>query len=891
MNPEDINKSSKGDDEMIKDESVKTPSSNEKDQATSVKERNDVVDLSEEDLQLKTDLDMLVERIQEKNLDLMSSILTQLKDIIRTSTSSMTAVPKPLKFLRPHYSTLTKTFDSWSEGPLKVQFADILSVLGMSYSDPSKRESLKYRLHGVTSDPSVWGHEYVRHLAAEIGAEFVERQEKDIATDDLMDLALLIVPFFLTHNAEADAIDLLQELGAVEKVTPYVEADNASRVCLYITSCVNLLPFPEDVAMLRTAHAIHRKFNQLTQALNVAIRLDDMSLIREDCEAAEDPLLKKQLAYILARQRIPFDMGDEELNDALNNIHLSDHFHYLGKELSLMDPKVPEDIFKSHLEVARTGLGSSGVYSAKQNLANTLVNSFVNAGYSNDRLVLVDDEKSSWIYKNKDSGMISATASIGLLQLWNVDMGLSLLDKYLYSSEENVKAGALLGIGITNVAVRNEADPALAILSEYLETGSTKLRATAILGLGLAYAGSNREDLLDMFAPIVTDVKAPMQLSCLAALTLGLIFVGTCNGDVASTILQTLMEREEAGQNDNWGRFMALGLALLFIGKQDLADATIETLKAIEGDIARQAEILVDVCSYAGTGNVLKIQKLLHICSEPLSADAKESEKSAQSLAALGVAVIAMGEDIGAEMVTRQFDHMMHYGEPFIRKAVPLALGLLSASNPQMRIFDTLSRYSHDNDLDVAYNAIFAMGLVGAGTNNARLAQLLRQLASYYHKESNALFIVRIAQGLLYLGKGTMSLNPYHTDRQILGQTAFAGLMTVALAMLDASSLILDSSHWLLYSMTLAMRPRMLITLGEDGQYLPVSVRVGQAVDVVGQAGRPKVITGWVTHTTPVLLHHNERAELATEAYTPMTTLEGIVILKKNNIEDIEMTA
>ena len=64
----------------------------------------------------------------------------------------------------------------------------------------------------------------------------------------------------------------------------------------------------------------------------------------------------------------------------------------------------------------------------------------------------------------------------------------------------------------------------------------------------------------------------------------------------------------------------------------------------------------------------------------------------------------------------------MHYGDPIIRKAVPLAIGLVSASNPQLPILDTLSKYSHDNDLQVAINAIFAMGLVGAGTNNARLA-------------------------------------------------------------------------------------------------------------------------------------------------------------------------
>jgi len=42
-------------------------------------------------------------------------------------------------------------------------------------------------------------------------------------------------------------------------------------------------------------------------------------------------------------------------------------------------------------------------------------------------------------------------------------------------------------------------------------------------------------------------------------------------------------------------------------------------------------------------------------------------------------------------------------------------------------------------------------------------------------------------------------------------------------------------------------------------------VRVGQAVDTIGQAGRPKTITGFQTHTTPVLIGAGERAEMATE--------------------------
>lgn len=128
----------------------------------------------------------------------------------------------------------------------------------------------------------------------------------------------------------------------------------------------------------------------------------------------------------------------------------------------------------------------------------------------------------------------------------------------------------------------------------------------------------------------------------------------------------------------------------------------------------------------------------------------------------------------------------MQYGEPIVRKAVPLALGLLSASNPKLPVLDTLSKYSHDNDLAVALNAIFAMGLVGAGTNNARLGQMLRQLAGYYYKEPDCLFIVRVAQGLVNMGKGTLTINPFFHDRSIMSRTAVAGLLATLVAFTDA---------------------------------------------------------------------------------------------------------
>jgi len=375
-----------------------------------------------------------------------------------------------------------------------------------------------------------------------------------------------------------------------------------------------------------------------------------------------------------------------------------------------------------------------------------------------------------------------------------------------------------------------------------------------------------------------------MEVAALAALALGFIFSGSANGEIAGTVLQTIMDRmepDDSALGDKWARFLILGLALLYLGRQDISDATIETLKAIPHHLSKQAVILVEICSFAGTSNVLKVQSLLHHCSDHVDLD--KEDDTFQAYAVIGIALVAMGEDIGAEMSLRQFNHLMTYGEPVVRKAVPLALGLISASNPQLGILDTLSKYSHDNDLAVALNAIFAMGLVGAGTNNARLAQMLRQLAGYYHKEPDCLFMVRVAQGLVHMGKGTIGVNPFFQDRQIMSRTAVAGLLATLVAFTDAKAFILDKSHWMLYFLVTAMFPRFLITLDENLQSIPVTVRVGQAVDVVGQAGKPRTISGFQTHQTPVRVGTTERTELGTEQHIPFTpVLEGFVILTKN---------
>jgi len=52
-------------------------------------------------------------------------------------------------------------------------------------------------------------------------------------------------------------------------------------------------------------------------------------------------------------------------------------------------------------------------------------------------------------------------------------------------------------------------------------------------------------------------------------------------------------------------------------------------LEVLPEPFKSMAMTLVDICAYAGTGNVLKIQSLLHICSEHYEPAEKEEKKEA----------------------------------------------------------------------------------------------------------------------------------------------------------------------------------------------------------------------------------------------------------------------
>lgn len=124
----------------------------------------------------------------------------------------------------------------------------------MTYSDTQPRGTLRYRLLSASlspskqlSEPGSWGHEYVRHLAAELGEEYSLREfdeegeekasdENQVpgTVDDLRTLAIECATFLLQHNAEPDAVDLLEELEIVDRIVDIVDENTYERVCQYM---------------------------------------------------------------------------------------------------------------------------------------------------------------------------------------------------------------------------------------------------------------------------------------------------------------------------------------------------------------------------------------------------------------------------------------------------------------------------------------------------------------------------------------------------------------------------------------------------------------------------------------------------------------------------------
>lgn len=114
---------------------------------------------------------------QEPDTSLYKPSLESMRTLIRASTTSMTSVPKPLKFMRPHYTTMKHIHEKIADPAIQVttslqclsnpfhlqkECANLISVLAMTSDEPI--DCIIYRLKGT---------QVVVHLFAQLEASLV----------------------------------------------------------------------------------------------------------------------------------------------------------------------------------------------------------------------------------------------------------------------------------------------------------------------------------------------------------------------------------------------------------------------------------------------------------------------------------------------------------------------------------------------------------------------------------------------------------------------------------------------------------------------------------------------------------------------------------------------
>ena len=81
-------------------------------------------------------------------------------------------------------------------------------------------------------------------------------------------------------------------------------------------------------------------------------------------------------------------------------------------------------------------------------------------------------------------------------------------------------------------------------------------------------------------------------------------------------VVQAMHEKEPSDMSSTWYRFLALGLGLVHLGKQEGASTTKEALNVVQEPLRTFAITLLDVCAYAGKiiTYTVPCTTAIHIC-------------------------------------------------------------------------------------------------------------------------------------------------------------------------------------------------------------------------------------------------------------------------------------
>ncbi|KAE8232672.1 hypothetical protein CF326_g2293 [Tilletia indica] len=379
--------------------------------------------------------------------------------------------------------------------------------------------------------------------------------------------------------------------------------------------------------------------------------------------------------------------------------------------------------------------------------AVTFANAFAHAGTTSDKFLR---ENLEWLARASNWSKFSATAALGVINKGNLAEGLTILRPYLpgdVSSSIYSEGGSLFALGLIH-SNHGSAEVIELLKSNLRNNPAEVVQHGAALGLGAAGMATGSEEIYTQLRDILFTDSATASEA--AAYAMGLVMLGTGSPQAVEEMLQYAHET----QHEKIIRGLAMGLAMLFYGKEETADTMIDTLMADKDAILRYGGIYTIALAYAGTGNNKAIKRLLHVAVSDVNDDVRRAAVTSLgfllfrnpsqvprivellsesynphvrygSTLALGIACAGTGLDEALNLL----EPMLKDPVDFVRQGASLALAMCliqqnDALNPRVGIvrkkWEKILADKHE-DVMAKFGAALAQGLVDAGGRNVTI--------------------------------------------------------------------------------------------------------------------------------------------------------------------------
>ncbi|TFY80665.1 hypothetical protein EWM64_g3340 [Hericium alpestre] len=387
--------------------------------------------------------------------------------------------------------------------------------------------------------------------------------------------------------------------------------------------------------------------------------------------------------------------------------------------------------------------------------AITFQNAFMHAGTTSDIFLR---ENLEWLGYASNWSKFTATAALGVIHKGNFEQGMVILGPYLpdqnggetqMAGAAYSEGGALYALGLINSGM-GSGRPVETYLRDILKAAQGEIvQHGAALGLGVAsMGGRNAEAYDDLKQTLFTDSAVAGEG---AGYAMGLVMLGTGDATCADEMLTYARET----QHEKIIRGLAVGLALLYYGRQEQADDMINQLLAEKDPILRYGGVYTLALAYAGTSNNDGVRKLLHIAVSDTSDDVRRA--AVTSLAFL------LFKNPG--QVPRIVQLLSESYNPHVRCGATLALGIACAGTGLQDAVEILEPMTKDGVDFVRQGAFVALGMVlveqseAASPSVASTRALYSKIISDKHEDPIARFGAALGQGFIDAGGRNVTIS------------------------------------------------------------------------------------------------------------------------------------